>query len=45
MQMMIDFSTALLSSVADFLGSEPMIYLFAIVCLCGIVQAVKLIIN
>ena len=38
MQVMIDFSVAMLEAVADFLGSEPIIYLFAIVCLCGIVK-------
>ena len=38
---MIDYTTALLTAVADFLGSEPMIYLFAIVCLLGIVKVFR----
>ena len=41
MSVMIDFSNALLTSVADFLGSEPIIYLFAIVCLCGICKVFR----
>lgn len=35
---MINFSMALLEAVAIFLGSEPMIYLFSIICLCFIVK-------
>ena len=38
---MIDFSVALLNAVADFLASEPMIYLFTIVCLIGIVKVFR----
>lgn len=42
MSVMIEFTTALLGVVADFLASEPMIYLFAIVCLIGIVKVFRL---
>lgn len=39
--MMITFSTALLGAVADFLRSEPMFYLFTIVCLIGIIKVFR----
>ena len=38
---MISFTTSLLGSVAEFLATEPMIYLFAIVCLIGIVKVFR----
>ena len=38
---MISFSTYILESIASFLGSTPIIYLFGCVCLCFIVKAVK----
>lgn len=38
---MIDFSVALLVAVSYFLGSEPMIYLFGIICLCFVVKLVR----
>lgn len=41
MELMISFTTALLSCIADFLASEPIIYLFSIVCLIGIVKVVR----
>ncbi len=41
MEVMISYTTALLGAVADFLASEPMIYLFAIICLLGIVKVVR----
>lgn len=42
MSVMVDFSVALLGAIADFLGSEPIIYLFTIVCLIGIVKVFRL---
>ena len=41
MDIMIEFSTSFLGAVASFLGSEPIIYLFTIVCLCGIVKVFR----
>ena len=42
MELMIEFSTALLGAVADFLGSEPIIYFFSIICLFGICKIVRM---
>lgn len=36
MELMVSYTTALLGAVADFLATEPIIYLFAIICLLGI---------
>lgn len=41
MEMMILFSRELLTSVADFLMMEPMIWLFSICCLIGIVKVFR----
>ena len=41
MDVMIEFSTSFLGAVAQFLGSEPIIYLFAICCLVGITKVVR----
>lgn len=41
MELMISYTTALLTAIADFLSTEPMIYLFAIVCLSGIVKVFR----
>lgn len=41
MSVMIEFTVALLGTLADFLGSEPIIYLFAIVLLAGIVKVFR----
>lgn len=38
---MIDFSVALLQAVSDFLGSEPVIYLFGTVIFCFLVKIVR----
>lgn len=38
MELMIEFTIALLGAVADFLAAEPMIYLFSIICLIGIIK-------
>lgn len=40
MSNMIDFTTALLGAVADFLASEPVFYLFTVVILCFICKAI-----
>lgn len=42
---MIDFSVAMLQAVADFLGAEPVIYLFGMVVFCFLCKAVKTIIS
>lgn len=38
---MIAYSNAMLEAIAAFLGSEPIIYLFGLVCLSILVKAVK----
>lgn len=44
MEAMISFSVGILEAVATFLGSEPIIYLFGLVCLVVIVRIFKIII-
>lgn len=38
---MIDFSVAMLGAIADFLGSEPIIYLFGLILFCFICKIIK----
>ena len=45
MQNMSTFFTAMLEAIADFLGSEPVIYVFGLVCLCIVVKVFKDIIS
>ena len=45
MDAMIAYSIGMLEAIATFLGSEPIIYLFGLVCLAAIVEVVKDIIN
>lgn len=45
MDAMIVYSTSMLQAVATFLGSEPIIYLFGLICLSVVVKAVKNIIS
>lgn len=45
MDAMIAYSTSMLQAVATFLGSEPIIYLFGLVCLAIVVKVVKNIIS
>lgn len=41
MELMVSYTVALLNAVADFLAAEPMIYLFSIFCLMGIVKVFR----
>lgn len=41
MDAMIVYSTGMLDAIATFLGSEPIIYLFGLVCLALVVKVVK----
>lgn len=41
MEVMITYSTRMLEAIATFLGSEPIIYLFGLVCLAFIMKVVK----
>lgn len=41
MEAMIAYSTGMLDAIAMFLGSEPIIYLFGLVCLAVLVKVVK----
>lgn len=38
---MVDFSVAMLTALADFLQSDPIFYLFSLICFCFIVKAFK----
>ena len=42
---MITFSETFLLSVAEFLATPPVFYLFGLICFCFIVKAVKMIIS
>ena len=42
MENMIVFSTAIMSILADFLASEPIFYLFGLVCLCMVVKVFQI---
>lgn len=41
MDSMIQYSTAMLLAVADFLSAEPVIYLFAIACMACIIKVFR----
>lgn len=41
MEAMIAYSVGMLEAIATFLGSEPIIYLFGLVCLAVVVKVVK----
>lgn len=45
MDAMILYSSTMLRSIAAFLGSEPIIYIFALICLSAVVKVVKNIIT
>lgn len=42
MTSMIEFSVALLQAVAQWLASEPVVYLFGLVLLCWLCKAIKI---
>lgn len=41
MTAMIDFSVAMLQALATFLGTEPIFYLFGMICFCFLCKGVK----
>lgn len=41
MTAMVDFSVAMLNALAAFLGSEPIIYLFGMVCFCFLCKGIR----
>lgn len=45
MDAMMVYSVGMLETVAVFLGSEPIIYLFGLICLVLVIKAVKNIIS
>lgn len=45
MTAMMDFTVALLDAVAMFLNAEPIIYLFAVILLCFLCKAVKILMS
>ena len=42
MTSMVDFSIAMLQAVADFLNTEPIIYLFGLILFCFVCKIFKL---
>lgn len=42
---MILFSTSMLTAISDFLGTEPIFYLFGLICFTFVCKAVKIIIS
>lgn len=42
---MVSFSVAMLTALSDFMTTGPMFYLFALICFCFIVRAVKILIT
>lgn len=43
MQSMLDFSTAILEAVCDFLATPPVFYVFSLICFVLVCKAVKII--
>lgn len=41
MTAMADFSVFMLQALAEFLGSDPIFYLFGLICTCFVCRAVK----
>ena len=41
MDLMVSYSVSILKAIAEFLSSEPIFYLFTIVCLLGIVKVFR----
>lgn len=44
MEVMITFTRELLTNIAEFLMMEPIVYLFAICCLIGIVKVFRVLV-
>lgn len=42
---MVDFFTAFLGAISQWLGSEPILYLFGLTCLLGLCKAVKILLS
>lgn len=45
MQDMIDFSVAMMDNLALFLRSEPIFYLFSLVCFCFVAKFIMILIG
>lgn len=45
MDEMISFCTAMLTAVADFLGTPPIFYLFCLVCFVPVLEMFRRLIN
>lgn len=43
MQLMLDFSVAILGAVCDFLITPPVFYVFSLICFVLVCKAVKII--
>ena len=43
MNLMLDFSVALLGAICDFLATPPVFYLFGLICFILVCKAVKII--
>jgi len=45
MQLMLDFSVAILEAVCDFLMTPPVFYVFGLICFVLVCKAVKIIMH
>ena len=45
MQIMLDFSVAILEAVCDFLMTPPVFYVFGLICFVLVCKAVKIIMH
>ena len=41
MELMVQYSVSILEAIAAFLATEPIFYLFCIICLIGIVKVFR----
>ena len=41
MELMVQYSVSILDAIATFLATEPIFYLFGIVCLIGIIKVFR----
>ena len=45
MRLMVEFSTAILTAVCDFLITPPIFYIFSLICFVLVCKAVKIIMH
>lgn len=42
---MVDFSLVMLQALADFMGAEPMIYLFGAIVFCWLCKGIRILLG